>query len=49
MVGLNEIDIERLATLCDRFGVARLDVFGSVSRADGSDDSDADLLLRSSS
>lgn len=38
------IDRERLATICDRYGIARLDVFGSVARGDDAPGSDIDLL-----
>ena len=37
-------DAERLRTVCERYGVARLDVFGSVARGDPTPDSDVDLL-----
>ena len=40
------IDDARLARLCQRFGVAELDVFGSVARGDASPDSDIDLLYK---
>jgi predicted nucleotidyltransferase len=43
-VELTRADRERLVAVCRRFGVARLDVFGSVSRGDDRDDSDVDLL-----
>jgi predicted nucleotidyltransferase len=38
------VDHERLAEVCERFGVERLEVFGSLSRGEGSDESDVDLL-----
>jgi predicted nucleotidyltransferase len=38
------IDTARLAAVCRKYGIARLDVFGSVSRGDESDASDVDLL-----
>jgi uncharacterized protein len=38
------VDYERLAEVCQRFGVERLEVFGSLSRGEGSDESDVDLL-----
>ena len=38
------VDSARLASLCDRFGVAELAVFGSVARGEASADSDIDLL-----
>jgi predicted nucleotidyltransferase len=43
-VELTRADHERLADVCRRFGVSRLDVFGSVSRGDDRDESDVDLL-----
>ena len=43
-VELTRADHERLAEVCRRFGVSRLDVFGSSSRGDDRDDSDVDLL-----
>ncbi|MHB1010962.1 MAG: nucleotidyltransferase family protein [Propionibacteriaceae bacterium] len=39
-----EIDVERLREVCERYGVVRLDVFGSLSRGTGRPDSDIDLL-----
>ena len=38
------VDAERLRTVCERYGVARLEVFGSVGRGDASPESDIDLL-----
>jgi uncharacterized protein len=38
------IDFERLRTVCERYGVARLEVFGSVGRGNAVPDSDIDLL-----
>lgn len=38
------VDIERLAEVCARYGVTRLEVFGSVSRGDDRADSDVDIL-----
>lgn len=38
------VDADRLRAVCERYGVARLDVFGSVSRGDPIPDSDIDLL-----
>ncbi len=35
---------ERLREVCERYGVARLEVFGSVSRGEAGPDSDIDLL-----
>lgn len=39
-----EIDEEKLADICQRYGVARLELFGSVLREDFRPDSDVDLL-----
>jgi len=36
--------VERLREVCERYGVASLDVFGSVARGDDGADSDVDLL-----
>jgi predicted nucleotidyltransferase len=41
--GLN-VDLDRLSEICHRYGVARLEVFGSVSRGDERSDSDVDVL-----
>lgn len=38
------IDASRLAELCWRYGIARLEVFGSVARGEQRPDSDVDLL-----
>ncbi len=38
------VDGERLRAVCRRYGVSRLDVFGSVSRGDAEPDSDIDVL-----
>ena len=38
------IDASRLAALCRRYGIARLEVFGSVARGEQRPDSDVDLL-----
>lgn len=35
---------DRLREICERYGVARLDVFGSVVRGESSPDSDVDVL-----
>lgn len=37
-------DAERLRMVCERYGVARLEVFGSVSRGEAGPSSDIDLL-----
>ena len=39
-----DIDVERLREVCERYGIARLDVFGSVSRGRARAESDIDLL-----
>lgn len=39
-----DVDIEALAEICGRYGVARLDVFGSVSRGEDRPNSDIDIL-----
>ena len=39
-----KIDVERLREVCERYGVVRLDVFGSMSRGTVGPDSDIDLL-----
>ena len=38
------IDASRLAELCRHYGIARLEVFGSVARGEQCPDSDVDLL-----
>lgn len=38
------VDEGRLREICVRYGVSRLEVFGSVSRGDATDSSDIDLL-----
>ena len=38
------VDLDRLAKVCERYGVARLQVFGSVSRGEERPDSDVDVL-----
>ena len=38
------VDHARLREVCERYGIVRLDVFGSVSRGDADPDSDVDLL-----
>ena len=45
-VNLDEIKAlgPRLATLCRKYGIAELAVFGSVARGDAGPDSDVDLL-----
>ena len=39
------LDRDRLAECCRRFGVARLETFGSFATGDASPDSDLDLLV----
>lgn len=39
-----EVDRERLGEVCERFGVASLEVFGSVARGEDRINSDLDLL-----
>jgi len=39
-----DVDRARLDALCRRFGIARLDVFGSVARGEDGPESDVDLL-----
>lgn len=38
------VDAEQLRDVCTRYGVSRLEVFGSVTRGDASPDSDIDIL-----
>ena len=39
-----EADLDRIAEICRRYGVARLEVFGSVGRGQERSDSDIDIL-----
>lgn len=39
-----DVDLERLHEVCERYGVASLEIFGSVARGEGRPDSDVDLL-----
>jgi len=39
-----DVDDEQLREVCSRFGVARLEVFGSTGRGESQPDSDVDLL-----
>jgi len=39
-----EVDLEQIAEICQRYGVARLEVFGSVGRGQERPDSDIDIL-----
>lgn len=38
------VDAKRLREVCERYGVARLEVFGSMSRGEADPESDIDLL-----
>jgi predicted nucleotidyltransferase len=39
-----EVDEARLADICDRYGIAELQIFGSQARGTASPDSDIDIL-----
>lgn len=39
-----DFDPEHLAEICARYGIARLETFGSVSRGDATAESDIDVL-----
>ena len=39
------VDSERLAGICERYGVARLEAFGSFPRGDAGAKSDVDILV----
>ena len=39
-----DVDVEKLAALCDRLGIRRLSVLGSVARGEERPESDIDLL-----
>jgi predicted nucleotidyltransferase len=39
-----EVDEVRLADICDRYGVAKLEIFGSQARGTAGPDSDIDVL-----
>ncbi len=41
---MTEVDLERLREVCERYGVVRLDVFGSLARGTANTESDIDLL-----
>ncbi|ALN14637.1 nucleotidyltransferase [Acidipropionibacterium acidipropionici] len=40
-----DVDMRRLRRVCERYGVASLEVFGSVARGEDGPDSDVDLLF----
>jgi uncharacterized protein len=40
----SEVDEERLANICDRYGIAKLEVFGSQARGTARPGSDIDVL-----
>lgn len=39
-----DVDPERLREVCERYGIASLEVFGSAARGEHQSDSDVDLL-----
>lgn len=39
-----DVDERRLAELCDRYGIAELELFGSSARGEAGPDSDIDIL-----
>lgn len=39
-----EVDVARVAEICRRYGIARLEIFGSAGRGEAGPDSDIDLL-----
>ncbi|MGH3349369.1 MAG: nucleotidyltransferase family protein [Nocardioides sp.] len=43
-MALLDVDTHRLHEVCERYGVASLEVFGSVARGEDRPDSDIDLL-----
>ena len=43
-VGGLSVDEKQLGTVCQRYRVARLEIFGSVGRREAGEDSDVDLL-----
>ena len=38
------LDLQRFAEICHRYGIARIEVFGSVARGEAGPGSDVDLL-----
>jgi predicted nucleotidyltransferase len=45
MIADLHIDRQQLDDLCRRYGIARLEIFGSLARGEGASDSDVDLFL----
>jgi uncharacterized protein len=43
-IGGREVDEQRLAEICRRYGIAQLAVFGSVARGEERPDSDVDIF-----
>ncbi|MGY6499853.1 MAG: nucleotidyltransferase family protein [Acidimicrobiales bacterium] len=41
-----DVDLDRVGEICRRYGVERLEVFGSVSRGEARLDSDVDVLYQ---
>lgn len=39
-----DADAESVARICEHYGIARLDIFGSVARGDADPESDIDVL-----
>lgn len=39
-----DVDLDLIGRICRRYGVARLEVFGSVTRGDARPDSDVDVM-----
>lgn len=39
-----DVDAESVARICEHYGIARLEVFGSVARGDADPESDVDVL-----
>ena len=44
LIAGTDVDEERLASICDRYGIAKLQVFGSQARGTAGPDSDIDVL-----
>jgi predicted nucleotidyltransferase len=40
-----EVDQDRLAEVCERYGVVRLEAFGSFGRGDAGPESDLDIMV----